>query len=183
MNKIIVAFPKMEIAQNIRRVLAQSGYQVVATCTTGAAILSHIEELESGIIVCGNRFVDMMYTEIYEYLPENFQMLLIASASVVMEREVSNLVCVSMPLKIHELLETIEMMDCSITRYKKRRRNRPKVRSAEDTQIIEKAKSILINRNGFSEDEAHKYIQKKSMDNGTGLVEVSQMIISLYDGK
>ena len=32
---------------------------------------------------------------------------------------------------------------------------------------------------GFSEEEAHRYIQKRSMDNGTGLVEVSQMILSL----
>jgi len=36
-----------------------------------------------------------------------------------------------------------------------------------------------MNRNGLSEEEAHHYIQKRSMDNGTGMVEVSQMIISL----
>ena len=30
-----------------------------------------------------------------------------------------------------------------------------------------------------SEEEAHRYIQKRSMENGTGLVEVSQMILSL----
>ncbi len=36
-----------------------------------------------------------------------------------------------------------------------------------------------MERNGFSEEEAHRYIQKRSMDNGTELVEVSQMILSL----
>lgn len=34
-------------------------------------------------------------------------------------------------------------------------------------------------RNSFTEEEAHKYIQKEVMDNGTGLVEVAQMILSL----
>ena len=45
--------------------------------------------------------------------------------------------------------------------------------------MIERAKLLLMERNSFSEEEAHRYIQKRSMDNGTGLVEVSQMILSL----
>ena len=44
---------------------------------------------------------------------------------------------------------------------------------------MEKAKAVLMERNGFSEEEAHRYIQKRSMDNGTGLVETAQMILSL----
>ena len=47
----------MEVAQNVKKILSQSGYQVIAICTTGAAVLSHIEDLDSGIIVCGSRFV------------------------------------------------------------------------------------------------------------------------------
>ena len=34
-------------------------------------------------------------------------------------------------------------------------------------------------RNNMSEEEAHRYIQKRSMDNGTGLIETAQMILSL----
>ena len=45
--------------------------------------------------------------------------------------------------------------------------------------VIENAKALLMERNKFSEEEAHRYIQKRSMENGTGLVEVSQMILSL----
>ena len=60
-------------------------------------------------------------------------------------------------------------------------RQMPKLRSKEDQQLINKAKLVLMERNGFSEEEAHRYIQKRSMDNGTGLVEVSQMILSLME--
>ena len=38
--------------------------------------------LNMGIIICGYRFSDMMYSEIYEYMPKEFQMLLIASQRV-----------------------------------------------------------------------------------------------------
>ena len=179
MNSIIVAFPKEDTARNIKKILAQSGYHVTTVCTTGAQVLAAADHLDSGIIVCGYRFVDMMYSEIYRNLSEGFQMLLIASAASVMERDTGHLVCLSLPLKIHELLQTVEMMDYTITRYKKKQKQKPKIRSEEDREIVRKAKNLLMDRNGMSEEEAHRYIQKRSMDNGTGLVEISQMILSL----
>lgn len=169
MNNIVIAFPKKEVANSIKKILAQSGYTVTAVANTGASALSSMNGLNMGIIICGYRFSDMMYSEIYEYMPREFQMLLIASAAGIMEKNVDNLMSLSMPLKVHELLQTVEMMDYTITRRRKKLRQRPKVRS----------KAVLMERNGFSEEEAHRYIQKRSMDNGTGLVETAQMILSL----
>jgi response regulator NasT len=175
----VIAFPKQEVAQNIKKILAQSGYSVQAVCTTGAQALSSVNNLECGILICGYRFVDMMYTELYEYLPSEFQMLLIASKENMQEREVKNLVSLSMPMKVHELLQTLEMMEGQIRRHRRKMRQMPKIRSKEEEQIIRQAKSVLMERNGFSEEEAHRYIQKRSMENGTGLSEVSEMILCL----
>ena len=179
MNNIVVAFPKAEIAKSIKRILAQSGYSVSAVTSTGASTLTCMQGLDSGIVICGYRFSDMMYSEIYEYMPKDFQMLLIASAAGIMEKDVDNLISLSMPLKVHELLQTLEMMEGEIHRRRKKMRRMPKQRSEEDRQVIENAKALLMERNKFSEEEAHRYIQKRSMENGTGLVEVSQMILSL----
>lgn len=181
MSNLIVAFPKLEIAQNMRKILTQSGYPVQALCTTGAQALSSANSLEHGILVCGCRFVDMMYMELHEYLPPEFQMLLIASASSIQEREVDNLVSLSMPLKVHELVQTLEMMEGEIRQRRKRMKRIPAQRLPEEQKIINRAKELLMERNAFSEEEAHRYIQKRSMENGTGLVEVSQMILSLLE--
>ena len=54
----------------------QNGHHVDAICTTGAQALQNANELEGGIMVCGYRFVDMMYTELHDYLPAQFEMLL-----------------------------------------------------------------------------------------------------------
>ena len=178
-NNIVIAFPKKEVANSIKKILAQSGYTVTAVANTGASALSSMNGLNMGIIICGYRFSDMMYSEIYEYMPREFQMLLIASAAGIMEKNVDNLMSLSMPLKVHELLQTVEMMDYTITRRRKKLRQRPKVRSKEDQEMLSSAKAVLMERNGFSEEEAHRYIQKRSMDNGTGLVETAQMILSL----
>ena len=179
MSNIVIAFPKKEVAQNIRKILSQSGYSVQAVCSTGAQALASVNNLENGILICGSRFIDMMYMEIHDYLPPEFQMLLIASPTSIQEREVENLVCLEWPMKVHELLQTLEMMEGQIHRRRKRLRNIPRQRSEEDRQMIEQAKALLMDRNKFSEEEAHRYIQKRSMENGTGLVEVAQMILSL----
>ena len=39
-----------------------------------------------------------------------------------------------------------------------------------------------MERNQMTEEQAHRYIQKRSMDNGTGLLETAQMILSVMNG-
>lgn len=46
--------------------------------------------------------------------------------------------------------------------------------------MIAEAKALLMERNNMTEEEAHRYIQKRSMDNGTGLTETAQMILSFF---
>ena len=179
MASIIVAFPRQENARNIKRLLMQNGFRVDAVCTTGAQTLQSANELGGGIIVCGYRFADMMYTELYEYLPPGYEMLLVASPANCASRDVENLVCLSTPLKGNELLYTVEMMETTLMRRKKRARQRPRVRSEEEEALIADAKSLLMERNNLSEEEAHRYLQKRSMDNGTALPETAQMILSL----
>ena len=42
-------------------------------------------------MVCSPRFVDMMYTELHEYIPATFQMLLVASPDICNEHEVADI--------------------------------------------------------------------------------------------
>ena len=49
----------------------------------------------------------------------------------------------------------------------------------DEQEMIAEAKALLMERNNMTEEEAHRYIQKRSMDNGTDLTETAQMILSL----
>ena len=49
----------------------------------------------------------------------------------------------------------------------------------KDMYYTKNAKILLMERNHLSEEEAHRYIQKSSMDNGTNMVETAQMILTL----
>lgn len=179
MPSIIIAFPKIEDATNIKNALVRNGYEVNATCTTGAQVVTIANDLDDGIVICGYRFSDMHYSQLNGYLPKGFEMLLIASANKLEECTDNNIVCLSMPIKMTDLMNTLQMMCYNYSRRKKKEKDKPKHRSEEDKAIINKAKLVLMERNNMSEEEAHRYIQKNSMDSGTNMVEMAEMILSL----
>ena len=85
-----------------------------------------------------------------------------------------------MPLKVHELISTHEMLIETVERRKRKKKNLPKERNREDREILEQAKSRLRVRNNMTEEEAHRYIQKCSMDSGNTMVESATMVMSIF---
>lgn len=179
MTNVIVLFPKPEDAKNIRNLLVRHGFQVPAVCTTGSQALGYANSLSDGIVVCGYKYQDMMYRELQECLPAHFEMLLVASQRVLGECMDNDIVCVSMPIKVQDLINTLEMMCANIARKRKKRHQKPQVRSEEEKKVILEAKSLLMDRNNMSEEEAHRYLQKCSMDSGTNMVETAEMVLSM----
>ena len=108
-------------------------------------------------------------------------MLLVASPSQWSGRAPDDIVCLGLPLKVQDLLSTLEMMMESMAKRRKKLKSQPKERSSEELELIKQAKELLMERNHMTESEAHRYIQKCSMDSGTNMVETAQMIMSLID--
>lgn len=181
MVNIIVAFPKIENAKNIKSVLMKGGYSVTAVCTSGGQALQYANELSEGILMCGSRLSDMAYQQLYQDMPGHFQMLLVASPATCEQKVAEDIISISMPFKVHELLHTVEMMEYVIARRKKKRKEIPKKRSREEQDWIDRAKALLMDRNHMTEEEAHRYIQKTSMDNGTSFTETAQMVLSIMN--
>lgn len=179
MISILIVFPKMEDAKSIRNLLVRHGYDVAAVCTLGSQVLSELDVINSGIIVSGYKYKDMYYQELYDALPPDVDMLLLASARICEECNKENVVCVSMPLKVYELINTLEMMCMNQARRKKKRKEKPRPKTEEERRTIREAKEILMLRNHMTEEEAHRYIQKCSMDSGTSIVETAQMVIRM----
>ena len=73
MTGIIVALPKIEDAKNMKNLLVRSGYSVEAICTSGLQVLSAVDQLNDGIVICGYKLTDMLYFELHENLPKEFE--------------------------------------------------------------------------------------------------------------
>lgn len=177
MVSIIVALPKPEDARSIRNLLMKNGFQVNGVCTTGSQALSKLDELSVGLVICSYRLPDMMYSELHACFPTDFEMLLLASRDVLHECERNGIMCLAMPFKVFDLINTVDMMCQAIERRRRKVRQKPRERSGEEEEAIAEAKALLMNRNHMSEEEAHRYLQKCSMDSGTNLVETAQMVL------
>jgi len=177
---IIVGFPKQEDANNIKNVLVRNGFNCSDACSLGSKVITMANDLDEGIVVCGYRFSDMHYSELNNYLPKGFEMLLIASPEKLEFCQDSNIVCLPMPIKTQDLLNTLQMMSYQYQRKKKKEKDRPKERTEEEKALIRKAKLILMDRNNMTEEEAHRYLQKTSMDSGTNLIEMSEMVLKMF---
>ena len=179
MVNIVVVFPRLDDAKNIRNLLARNGYEVLGVCSTGAQVLQIADCLDEGIIICGYRFHDMIYSELRENLPPAFELLLVASAHILESCDMDHVVGLSLPIRIQDLVNTLEMMAGNMYRRRRRLKARPKERSEEEKKIIADAKRLLMERNHMTEEEAHRYMQKCSMDSGNSLVETARMVFAL----
>lgn len=177
--QIIVVMPKAQDADSVRHILMKNGYTNVFACSSGAKAISLMHEFDDGILISGYRMVDMMYSDIRADMPAGFQMLLMASRDALSAKHEQGIICLAMPLKAHELLDTLQMMTRGILRMRKKTNDRAKGRSEEERALIREAKELLMTRNHMTEDEAHRYIQKCSMDSGTNMVETAQMVLAM----
>ena len=176
---IIVVFPKKENAINIRNLLVRNGVNVTGVATTGAQAMHYADTVDEGIVVCGYKLKDMMYTDLREYLPENFDMLLVASQDKWNDGLAQGVMGLSMPIKVYDLMNTIEMMLTDIDRRRRKRKKQLKNRDPKQQETVRKAKELLMARNNMTEEEAHRYLQKSSMDSGTNMVETAEMVLSI----
>ena len=179
MIDITVVFPQMKDGQGIRNLLVRNGYRVGIACTSGAQAKTYMDNIDYGIVVCGYKFSDMMYSELFHDLGPTFEMLLVASRAKLEEGVADGIVCVEMPLKSYDLLNTLEMMMQALERIRKKGRQKPKERNIAQKAIIDEAKKLLMNTRNMTEEEAHRFIQKSSMDSGTNMVETAQMVLQI----
>lgn len=180
MISVIVVFPKLEEAKSIKNLLVRNGIEVMGTCTTASQVINMTEDLDYGIVVSGYKFVDMMYSELLECLPDTFDMLLVASKRHYSECSSSDIVCLSMPIKAADLVETVQLMYDKLYNQMKKAKSKPALRTEEDKKIISHAKMMLMKQKGMTEEEAHKYLQKRSMDNGVNLVEMAHIVLDVF---
>lgn len=178
MGSIIVGLPKLEDANKIGDILKRQGLNVDVICNTASEILREMNSRDYGIVICGSRFPDMETLELAYYMPDYFDMIVMASEAV-LEHFSSNVIKLVKPFAVTDLTNTVEMLSYQQSRRFKPKSKPPVKRTKAENEIITKAKLILMERNDMTEPEAFRYIQKCSMDSGTNMTESAEMIMML----
>ena len=122
---IIVAFAKAQDAANLKSILNRGGYEGIVTCTSGVQALSAMDDLGSGVILCGYRLSDMLYSQLLEDLPAYFKMVLVASAAKAPEEsKADNFIYLESPAQRADLFSTIPLMMEGVSRERRKAKER-----------------------------------------------------------
>lgn len=177
MDRIVVAFANEEAQRRILRLLESEGYSPAARCAAGAEAVRTVRKLGSAIVVCGFKLRDMTATDLAAYLRQT-AVLLAVSAPVNLEFcEGENLYKLPTPVRRSDFFATLDLL----RQFEEKHLHHPPPKRREaDQQLIQKAKELLMDVNRMTENEAHRFLQKRSMDAGLKMVETAQLIIDSY---
>nr|WP_325298677.1 ANTAR domain-containing protein [uncultured Dysosmobacter sp.] len=177
MDRIVVAFASEEAQRRILRLLESDGWRPAAVCAAGAEVIRTVRKLGSAIVVCGFRLRDMTAASLADDLRQNAVLLVVSSAVNLDLCEGENLYKLATPVRRGDFFATLELLRQF---EEKNLHHPPPKRREEEQQLIRKAKELLMDVNRMTEGEAHRFLQKRSMDAGLKMAETAQLIIDSY---
>ena len=86
------------------------------------------------------------------------------------------------PFNKGTLYSTLKLLKATHSRLSSiHSKNKKLTRKIEDAKYVDRAKAILIAQMSMSEEQAHKYIEKKAMDSRTSRREICETILRTYE--
>ena len=169
MAKIIVGFSNREALLKLSSALERSGFNVFRQCLTGNEVMRAFSLCPDAILICGARFQDRTADQIAGDLDERAMMLLVGRPEQLALCENPNAARLFMPFSAAELIQSAERL---VREHDARMPHRNETERAE----VEQAKEILMRTRGFSEPEAHRYLQRQSMSMNLRLIDFARQI-------
>lgn len=179
MEKVILAFEGEKTAERVRDILEGAGAATCLVCHSAAEVKRLVHKQHISTIVCGYKLRDETAESMAEDLPLTCSVLILAVQSLLDLMSGDNIFKLATPVARNDLLSSVRML--LQVSHRMERFAKPQ-RSTEETRLIRDAKAILMDRHGMTEDQAHRFLQKKSMDSGVRLTQTAQMVLDgLWD--
>lgn len=176
-------------AQNaIAEVVRYFGKFDVVTAASGNAAKRAASERPFDLVIVNAGLSDEYGRETAAVLSERYEggVIFIEQASqfdeTTAQLEDYGIIVISKPLSKSTLLNAVKMVYATNMRLAGlRHENRDLAKKLEEMRLINRAKLVLIQTLGYSERQAHKYIEKKAMDMRLSRVNVAADILKTYE--
>lgn len=174
-RNIIVAFGSSKTTETICKMLRFGGIQPSAICKSSSEIKKQMLYYNSGIIICGYKFTDTSIAQLIDDIPSGFSVILVGSKPQIELYQDEKIFKLAVPLTKEDLICSVSML---VNIEENIHLDKSKTRSDVENRFIQNAKITLIDRYGMSEGQAHRYMQKKSMETGKRLIDIAKIILN-----
>ncbi|ADG81529.1 ANTAR domain-containing response regulator [Thermincola potens] len=185
--RIMIADPDVDFCKYLREKLVQAGYIVVAEASEARSALHMIFSSQPDVALINARFHGQDGLDISYFLEEH------RIAPVILMADYDDYEILSYVLghwvfgylvKPIDFATLIPNMEIAVANYRRllnlEAENKKLKENLENRKLIEKAKGILADMLGFTEEEALKFLQKISMDKCMPMKKVALKIIAKY---
>ena len=177
MELIVVSFTYGKIREKVLRLLNTEGMRVAVVCASGTEAIRAVRQMGSAVVICEFFLPDMSVNDLAADLRGLAVLMVVDKAAWLELCGGENLYKLAVPVSRAEFFATLRLLlDMEV----KHLRHPPSRRSEEEQRIIRRAKELLMDINRMSEEEAHRFLRRRSMDDGVKMAEAAQRIIDSY---
>lgn len=183
-TRVIIADDESLIRMDLREMLTNLGYLVVGEVADGRSAVNQARELRPDVVVMDIKMPDMDGIEAAKILTEErvAPVVLLSAYSqrelVERAREAGVVAYLVKPYREEELAPAIEVALARFAEFKDLQKQVTDLQVALETRkLVDRAKGILMDKQGLTEAEAFRKIQKMSMDNRKAMKDVAEAVI------
>jgi two-component system, response regulator PdtaR len=183
-TRVIIADDESLIRMDLREMLTNLGYLVVGEVADGRSAVNQARELRPDVVIMDIKMPDMDGIEAAKVLTEEriAPVVLLSAYSqrelVQRAREAGVVAYLVKPYREEELSPAIEVALARFAEFKDLQKQVTDLQEALETRkLVDRAKGILMDKQGLTEAEAFRKIQKMSMDNRKPMKDVAEAII------
>ena len=174
MEKVIVAFESDKSCLRVKEILETSGTAACIICKSADQVKRVVNKQHITTVVCGYKLYDESAEGLLEDLPPTCSVLVIAVQGMLELCQSDDLFKLASPVSKGDLVASVRMLLQVGHRLEKFVKPR---RSEEERAVIDQAKQLPMARNGMTEEQAHRFLQKRSMDSGAKLIQTAQLVL------
>ena len=174
MEKVIVAFESDKSCLRVKEILETSGTAACIICKSADQVKRVVNKQHITTVVCGYKLYDESAEGLLEDLPPTCSVLVIAVQGMLELCQSDDLFKLASPVSKGDLVASVRMLLQVGHRLEKFVKPR---RSEEERAVIDQVKQLLMARNGMTEEQAHRFLQKRSMDSGAKMIQTAQLVL------
>ena len=189
-TRIIVADDESIIRMDLKEMLTGLGYLVVGEVGDGRSAVNLARELKPDLIIMDIKMPDMDGIEAAEILTnERIAPVVLLTAFKQRElidraKEAGVVGYLVKPFRESDITPAIEVALARFEEFRELEREVDNLKEALETRkLVDRAKGILMEREGLNEQESFRRIQKMSMNTRKPMKEIAEALILTYEAE
>lgn len=187
MNEILIVSSTENGRHFLEELLRSHAYSKVLTASSGSAARRLIIEGQYDLVLINTPLCDEFGHELAVWVAEQTSAGVMMLVKTELADEISYQVeddgvfVVSKPVSRQLFFQSLKLLEATCSRLQQlKKENRRLRQKIEEMRVVNRAKCALVQFLGFSEAQAHRYIEKQAMDMRITKQEVAEDVLRTY---